>query len=160
MIQLMTQLFFGLMEVQDAPQCSLSHKKTDHSSKVILIQLALKTHMDGKRTSPWSILNIQLVLASLPLQKVWFGMILVLLKINLLDLHCSSKNSQILLVTSFIFLEKAMEEFMFHMVLGNFTKTIYNLMSLTDVMLLTHGLMPVLMVMPLPTLEPTITSKV
>jgi len=88
-------------------------------------------------------------------------MILLLPKINLLDLLCSSKNIQIFLKMTFIFLEKAMVEFMFHMALGNFTKTIYNSTSPTDVMLLTNILMLALTVAPLPaSLEHSTTSKV
>jgi len=54
-----------------------------------------------------------------------------------------------------------MEEFMFHTVLGKFTKTIYNSTSPTDVMLLTNILMLALTVTPLlASLEHSTTSKV
>jgi hypothetical protein len=88
-------------------------------------------------------------------------MISLLLKINLPDLHYSSRNIQTLLTIHFIFQEKATVEFMFHMALGNFTKTIYNSTSPTDVMLRTNILMLALMVAPLPaSLEHSTTSKV
>jgi len=60
---------------------------------------------------------------------------------------------------TFIFLEKAMVEFMFHMVLGKSIKIIYNLTSLMDVMLKPHGQTALTVTLPT-TLEPTTTSKV
>jgi len=86
-------------------------------------------------------------------------MILLLLKTNLLDLCCSSRNIQILLKTTFIFLEKAMEEFMFHMVLGKFTKTIYNSTSPMDVIRITNGQMLALKLYQLTSPDITLTSK-
>jgi hypothetical protein len=66
----MTQLFFGLMEVQDAPLCLLSHKKMDHSLLITLLVLAQKTHIHGLKTSPWFILSTQSELDFLKLQMV------------------------------------------------------------------------------------------
>jgi len=65
-----------------------------------------------------------------------------------------------LLKTTFIFLEKAMEEFMFHMVLGKFTKTIYNSTPPTDVIRIINGQMPALKLHPLTLLDITLTSRV
>jgi hypothetical protein len=53
-----------------------------------------------------------------------------------------------------------MEEFMFHMVLGKFTKTIYNSTLPTDVIRIINGQMPALMVHPLTSLDITLTSRV
>jgi len=61
---------------------------------------------------------------------------------------------------TFIFLEKATEEFMFHMVLGKFIKTIYNSTSPTDVIKIIHGHLPAVMLQPLISLDITLTSKV
>jgi len=85
-------------------------------------------------------------------------MISLLLKINLPDLHYSSRNIQTLLTIHFIFQEKATVEFMFHMALGKSTKTIYNSTLLMDVMKKPHGQHALTVMLPT-TLEPTTTSK-
>jgi hypothetical protein len=53
-----------------------------------------------------------------------------------------------------------MEEFMFHMVLGKFTKTIYNSTSPTDVIRITNGQIAALKLQPKTLLDITSTSKV